>query len=641
MSRRLTFLAVLLALMSSRSMAVEASHSTVLMFLDRSGSMRQTDPNCMRWKAVDLLLELLQNEDRAALFEFGSTVENISGSLIELNASTRSRIRSLPGRCNARNAWTDILAALRTAERAVADLGTAAREAYPPVVVFLTDGVDDVPDPEPDRENQIIDALDSLGKMGARVFAVGLSGMADRDLLNEMKARTGGEVVMLDHPRDLLGSFMGIARELGSRWLLWEGQVRGGTTEIPIPQWVEAITAVYIPDAPGATGRLKAGGSEAEVVTPDFQVLKIPARHLSRLSMKCPGGQGKLIVEGAGDLVLATSVPGRIPGDVPFQMTARIMAGRGEELAPAAFLSRTAARVTWRDEAGLESETFLYDDGMHEDGDANDGVFGGRVVVNINGQASYEITVKAPYSRALHVEGVTQVMENAVTVDGPGSLAPLLTSLGRPVQWKITNRTDVPLHARVEFSQDGEIEQARDIIIPSDESIVIKKKVRPNPVEFRTVRMVLFLENQASPVQEEELVVWPRALLPLCLVALIVILLLSMIFPRRSARGAQISVYYYREDEQDPEGSASKVLLDNGPVVIDGVPSPLDSPGEFHARNGVWRKGIVYVPAPGILPRFKGRKPRRSGRGWVITRPVSWSVQVEGARADYSFRNPR
>lgn len=620
--------------------ASQPSHATALLFLDKSGSMQKTDPACVRWEAVDLLLELMQNEDRAALFAFGTDVDDLSGSVVRLDDSVRRELRERDGRCTAKDKYTDLLVVLRTAERVVADLGSAAREAYPPTVVVLTDGVDDVASPGPNRSGEIEEALDSLRELGARVFAVGLSSGADRNLLQKMKDRTGGEIALLEQPKDLLGSFFRFSRELAGRWLLWEGTVTGSRMSVTVPSWAQEITAIYVPERPDDRGEFRTAEVSAAVTTKHYRVLKFQARGQREIEFTLPASGGHLIVDCSGDLVLAAPVPPRVPFEVPFQARLEIRAGGEHAIGPARFLDQATARLAWRDQAGREEQVFLYDDGMHDDDAAGDGVFGGRVMTHLKDSVTYTAEVKAPYSRPLHARGSTTIVVGAATTTVPNPIGSARASVASKHDWLISNETDVAVPVRLEYLLDGEVVGRESVSIPPAGDVTVSQEVPRSWIEKQKMGVRIFEGDQPTPSSTTERTVWPIGWLAIVALALLLLLILSFFFPRRTASGAMVSVYHYASEGEEPTARTVK-LAGNGPLMGIEVPPPFDDPGTFTAQSGVWRRGVKYRPAPGLVPRFSGHRPRRAGDGWIIRKTATWISNHDGQQAKYTFKTPR
>jgi len=620
--------------------ATSASHGTAVVLLDKSGSMKKTDPQCIRWEAVELLLELMQNQDRAALLAFGTDVVELSEGTVNLTEAERQRITGLQNHCVARDAYTDILAALNAAETVVSNLGEAARNAYPPSVIILTDGVDDVPNPADDRDAEIEDTLHSLAMLGTRVFAVGLSGGADRELLLLMKDITGGEVVFVNDPRDLLGGFFRLSRELGNRWLLWEGSVTGRSHSVTTPPWVEEITAVFIPNKPGISGLLAVSGASASVVSEHYQVIKLSRDDRPQVVFDLPDRAGRLIVDGAGDLVLDALVPERVPQGVPFQVTLEVHAGRDQSLGPASFLEQQAAGITLTDANGRAEAIFLYDDGMHEDGGAGDGVFGGRMVVRMVDAVEYVAEVKAPFSRVMRTEGQMEVVGEPSQVEASGILDGVMGGWGKPMEWSVENTTDVPLPARVEFRNGEEVVQKEQLIVPPNDAVAVRHSFDSGMISPTSAGIDIYLAEETEPVLSHERKIWPMLWFPLALLALLLFLAATLLLPRRSARGVLLNIYYFEDEEADPIGKTVQ-LTGNGPVIGVDIPTPFGDPGTFVGRSGMWRKGIAFTPAPGILPKFHGRRPTRAGASYIIDRTATWTSNRGDESAKYTLRTNR
>lgn len=235
-----------------------------------------------------------------------------------------------------------------------------------PVIILLTDGKND----GHEYEGMHLEAA----RRGVRIFAVGLSEMADHELLKEMADTTGGIYFRAIDDKDLPEIYARLAAELGKRHLL-QAQVLPraiGSVDYPIDSSVRRMVAY--------------------------------ADHGARLRVEGPGG-ATMANSGESSVFTGSPVSGRwdfdwdgatpdksvlsVYGDTPFFLDMFPPQLRGEKrLAVGATLAQGTRPLSgaevWVEpfEGVLREKLILYDDGLHGDGEAGDGVYGNIVEVD-------------------------------------------------------------------------------------------------------------------------------------------------------------------------------------------------------------------------------------------------------------------
>ncbi|MBI2800030.1 MAG: VWA domain-containing protein [Gammaproteobacteria bacterium] len=164
----------------------------LLLVLDNSGSMRQSDPARIAKNAIAKMLAKLPADTRAGVLIFDESVR-LAVPLTEVTDTTRAKFASGLNRINYRGQLTDIPTAI---ERALSELETNGRAGVAKSIVFMTDGIVDTGDKARDLDRT--KALREVIVAGAtakhiKIYDIGLTADADHELLQELAARSGGE----------------------------------------------------------------------------------------------------------------------------------------------------------------------------------------------------------------------------------------------------------------------------------------------------------------------------------------------------------------------------------------------------------------------------------------------------------------
>lgn len=222
---------VILAPGAARAEPADAEAASVVLLLDRSGSMAKNDPGGLALTGARVFLDLLAPQDRVAVIAFDTDARVLLPlTAVGDGAAARQALGSLGAPTGQ---WTDIKEALQAA------LGALAGQAGSPAVVLFTDG-------KPQTQDSGVPAgyMDDLHatvqKLAGRsvpVFSVGL-GQADFDLLGRIAAGTRAETFAATSPAQAVKLFSDTLSKIKNRQVVFsldgdgaDGQAR--TFQVP------------------------------------------------------------------------------------------------------------------------------------------------------------------------------------------------------------------------------------------------------------------------------------------------------------------------------------------------------------------------------------------------------------------------
>ena len=193
---------------ASQSQAPELPDNIDVRFVvDVSGSMKRTDPDNLRAQAVPMLAEFMPEGARSGLWTFGRYV-NMLVPLEAVDDQWRQEMRDARSRIGSPGQYTHIGRALETATEDFWPGGGYDNTH----VVLLTDGMVDVPEGEEasreERERILDDVLGHFREHGAHLHTIALSDEADRPLLEQLAAETGGHHAIARSDSELISAFL-------------------------------------------------------------------------------------------------------------------------------------------------------------------------------------------------------------------------------------------------------------------------------------------------------------------------------------------------------------------------------------------------------------------------------------------------
>ena len=376
----------------------------VILILDNSGSMRTSDPDNLRFTAARLFIALLDQGDAVGMIRFSTSSQPLTDGVMLLeNPEQKKQLTQLFAPVPP-DGYTDIKSALQDTAAMLASGDLRQRET---IIILLTDGKPEIPQPYPEYETETLAVGRSLG---VPVLSIALTSAAQTPFLTRLAVETGGSVLPADQASDLLDAYLEIFGQLKDRSVLGSG-----TTAVPgqIELEVEPSLAPYIERISFIA--VKPANAEIELMTPDGQVVTLddPSLDFSMTEddrfivltlTQPPGGEWQLNVQGNRGVALGRAVirsrlraavispVGYFEAGQPVLIVANLVEDQEDGL-PIKIVgeARFSALIT-RPDGSRESLDRLYDDGTHGDLRAGDGNFS-RAYVNTDLEGVYLVRV--------------------------------------------------------------------------------------------------------------------------------------------------------------------------------------------------------------------------------------------------------
>lgn len=297
----------------------DAPGVTVMLVVDDSKSMMQTDPGQRRGLGGRLLIERLFPEDRIATVLF-SREARVVGSLTEVQSDqNRDRLKSSMSLLRSSGS-TDMLAALT---QAFAELERDST-GNPKLVVFLTDGRLLTPGAEPDRYTAAFeDLLKAYRANEWPVFPISFGMEADSAFMSNIAEVTGGQTCDAPTDTQLAACFQTVLDQFKETERVLTVPPRclqaGETADFPVyadPYAKQLSVVVAQEDPSGQTVVLDPAGSPGGVPRQEgifrFYNFGRPAEGTWTVRFNGPGCFGESFSYLQSDVRIALSSPGRV-----------------------------------------------------------------------------------------------------------------------------------------------------------------------------------------------------------------------------------------------------------------------------------------------------------------------------------------
>jgi Mg-chelatase subunit ChlD len=193
--------------------SAESLPKDVVLLLDNSGSMQDSDPLALTKVAFGQMLNEASSNTRFGLVIFDKNATLVSG-LMPVTEENRAVIASGLSRLSYNGTHTNIPAALAAG---VAELGANGLDSAFKSVVLVTDGIIDTGDKKRDRQgrHQARNAIVADARArGIRINTIALGNKTDAELLREFAARTGGQAYSAARAEDLPKIFQELHQDL-------------------------------------------------------------------------------------------------------------------------------------------------------------------------------------------------------------------------------------------------------------------------------------------------------------------------------------------------------------------------------------------------------------------------------------------
>ncbi len=201
--RKIVVLFIFTALFFTTNLGYSADNGNidVVLVMDSSGSMRNTDPQSLRIPAAKLFMSLLKDGDRASVISFSGE----GNTLIDLtpvdSSENEKKLFEAAEAITSRGSYTNLYGALTKGMEVLAEDHSEGRTQ---IIILMSDGMMDVGDPVED--SRLVERIRSelsvtLEESGIKVYTIAFTENADRVLLERISKRTGGfyNLTLTDH----------------------------------------------------------------------------------------------------------------------------------------------------------------------------------------------------------------------------------------------------------------------------------------------------------------------------------------------------------------------------------------------------------------------------------------------------------
>ncbi|AOZ92581.1 vWA domain-containing protein [Paenibacillus crassostreae] len=184
----------------------------IVLVIDNSGSMRETDPDNGRYEAAKSLIGQMNSDKRVAIVEFSDEARLVQPFALVKDTAVKNEIYTTLDTLEAMDGGTNIALALQTSLEHIKEYKEGSRGT---MVILLSDGFSEM-----DMNTALVEYQD----LGIVINAVGMSSINSDGsrLLNEIAIRTNGQYIDVDNVDNLSLAFQNIYDRIGDRTLLTE-----------------------------------------------------------------------------------------------------------------------------------------------------------------------------------------------------------------------------------------------------------------------------------------------------------------------------------------------------------------------------------------------------------------------------------
>lgn len=231
------------------------SQTDVRLLIDVSGSMKKNDPQNLRAPALELLVRLLPNDNRAAIWSFGEGVNQLA-PLRAVDNLWKQHALNATSVINNQARFTNIGAALARAIDAPTALNSLDKH-----IILLTDGMVDIDNSSEknatERARILQKLLPSLINSSFKVHTIALSENADAELLSTISQATDGVFAIANNADELTAIFLRIFNQTVKQDLL---PIKHNSFKVDAS--IEEFTALIFRKNPAAFTQLKMPNGE-------------------------------------------------------------------------------------------------------------------------------------------------------------------------------------------------------------------------------------------------------------------------------------------------------------------------------------------------------------------------------------------
>lgn len=423
--------------------AQPAENTCILLLLDESGSMAESDPSFLRNTGAKLLITLLDDGDRVGIVRFATTATRLTPELVSLRSAEDKRALLDLLADTPPDGHTDIRAALAEASSLL--LNDNCQASY---LILLSDGYPQLPNGLP--VGYEVEAIALARSLNAPIFAIALTVEGESSFLYQLaSAAVEGVVIPARTATDLLDAYLEVIARLKDRTVSGSGFVTSPAfavlpLEPGLAQYVSRVTYVVSKPAAISTAFTAPGGSQLAPGDPrlNFTYTADPRFAVYTVDNPAPGDWG-FTLTGAGEVQARAILRSRLrvvaeqpatyhPLNAPMLITARMVEENEQGMAITLIGEAVFSAYIIRPDGSQDAVDQLYDDGTHGDGRANDGLFSAQYVkTDLPGDYLLTLTGYKGLIPASRTQRVLVVPFPQIVIDEPGE--PEFAFRGRPL----------------------------------------------------------------------------------------------------------------------------------------------------------------------------------------------------------------
>jgi hypothetical protein len=197
---------------SAEDKAGDKYGSDIILLMDSSGSMKQTDPRNYRKPAARLFVSLLGESDRIGVISFGDSAK-VLAPLTQNTKKNRAALFEAINKVTSKEFSTNITDAVKKGFE-----GLKSSKAKNSIIVLMSDGRLALGSKEKDEAAfaELKKIMPELVKSGIKLYSVAFTEMSDMKLLEDMAKETGGFFRFAKEDKDIHAIFTSLFEKMKS-----------------------------------------------------------------------------------------------------------------------------------------------------------------------------------------------------------------------------------------------------------------------------------------------------------------------------------------------------------------------------------------------------------------------------------------
>jgi Mg-chelatase subunit ChlD len=170
----------------------ELISTDVMVVIDNSASMKKNDPGFLLKQALTTFADNLQGDTYTGFILFSDNVDMVMALKPLKNDSAQIKLEMVTNLINYSGMHTSIPAAI---EKAYYELKVNGRKGSDKLIIFLTDGIVDLPDnAKNDEKSRWLKEVitEDCKNEKIKIFSIAFTEQADFELLQTLSSKTGG-----------------------------------------------------------------------------------------------------------------------------------------------------------------------------------------------------------------------------------------------------------------------------------------------------------------------------------------------------------------------------------------------------------------------------------------------------------------